>query len=188
VSEHQLYDDATVPDFTTPEWYAERESAPHLDQPLHQGRLKIAARYAIESGCRTAVDLGAGDGGLLSLIAPEFDRVWGYDLQPSNVEAAKARGVDVRYGDITEAIEWAGLAICTETLEHLLDPHGLLHRARDYCEQLVASSPYTETPESHYGFHTFCWDVDGYVDMIERAGWRVVEMSVTDIFQVIRAT
>lgn len=192
-----------VPEHTTPEWYAERESAPHLEQGAHRGRLELAAQYVQVAhefwDVESLVDLGCGDGGLLQLLlqAPwngfgNNVKAWGYDLQQTNVDAAKANrpsGVDVRFGNVLDdPIEWGQMANMTEMLEHLIDPHGFLKFVAEHCDTIVCSSPFTETAESHYAFHTWAWDRDGYHALIEGAGFRVVESDTWSMFQVVLAT
>lgn len=181
---------APVPDHVTPAWYQTRERAPHLEQHGHQGRLHLAAelcaKAAAHYGCRTVSDLGAGDGGLLSLIHAWFDRAWGYDLQPANIDGADSRGVDVILADVTGPnIVTGDLAVCTEVLEHLLNPHGFLSDLPSGV--LVASSPAFETDRSHYPFHTWAWDQVGYGHLVEQAGYRVKAHEITGDFQVLLA-
>jgi 2-polyprenyl-3-methyl-5-hydroxy-6-metoxy-1,4-benzoquinol methylase len=138
-------------------------------------------------GAATVVDLGAGDGGLLSIL-PETVNRWGYDLQRSNVEAAKARGVDVRYADVLrDPIDWAEVAVATEMVEHLVDPVGFLQLVWGHCGAVVLSSPRTETPEQHYEHHLWAWDGHGYREMVRRAGWVVERHDDVGMFQVLTA-
>ena len=190
MSEWRLFPEGTIPEYSTPEWYEGRDRAPHLEEGIHQGRLRLASEMATSAanrhGCVSIVDLGAGDGGLLSTIGGI--RAWGYDLQHSNVDPARQeRGVDVRYGDVvTGDIEWGDLAVATEMLEHLVDPHAFVRRIAEYSRVLVASSPYTETDESHYAFHLWAWDMDGYRALLEQAGYRVERHETVDLFQAIQ--
>lgn len=184
MAEWQLFPPGTIPEWTTPAWYADRERAPHLEQGLHQGRLRLTAAMVRAANPADVVDLGAGDGGLLSLIRDI--PAWGYDLQPTNLDGATERGVDVRYGDVVEGnIDWAELAVATEMLEHLVDPHRFVRRIADHARWIVASSPWTETGQSAYEFHTWCWDQDGYRALLEQAGFRVRRHETVDMFQVI---
>lgn len=197
--EAQLFPPGTIPECATPEWYAEREHAPHLDQPLHRPRLELAAELVTEAARNidrdrgwfvTASDLGAGDGGLLQLLSHTDLICWGYDLQPSNIEAARRRGVDVTLVDVLAGHPTYGdVVVCTEMLEHLVDPHGFVKHLFDngIPRALVASSPHTETAESHYEYHLWAWDGDGYVAMIEAAGWKVTHLHTTGMFQVVLA-
>lgn len=189
----QLFDPADPPEWTTPEWYAGREAAPHLEQEGHRERLLLTAKLceqAIGDGAKSAVDLGAGDGGLLSLLSIPSMSKWGYDLQPSNVEAARRRGVTVALTDISGGYRGvASLVIATELLEHLVDPHGLVRQLSTLRSTrfLVVSSPYTETGDSHYGYHTWAWDRAGYRRLLEDNGWRVIRQETAWISQVCLA-
>jgi len=193
VTEHRLFPQGTVPEYTRPGWYADRERAPHLEQPGHRERLFRAAHSvlasAIELRLDTAVDLGAGDGGLLSLLLghTQLRATWGYDLQPSNVTAARTdRAVDVRLGDVVDgAIEWGDIAVATEMLEHLVDPHAFVRRIAEHSRVLIASSPWGETPDDHYEFHAWAWDHDGYVALLEQAGYGIRAHTTVGSFQVI---
>lgn len=191
MAEYRLYDPGTIPECTTPCWYAGREHAPHLEQPTHRARILAAAAATIETaqilGASTAVDLGAGDGGLLSLLGPSITG-WGYDLQPTNVAAAKNRNVNVGLADITtDTIEWGEIVIATELLEHLRDPHELISSAARHGRALICSSPCEETPESHYEHHVWAWDRLGFAKMITDAGWRIVHHNTIYATQLISA-
>lgn len=185
--EARLFDPAAPPEWVTADWYAGREHAPHLEQDGHRERLMLAAEYvsyARRAGAETVVDLGAGDGGLLSQLPQPR---WGYDLQPTNVEAAARRGVNVILRDVV-ADGWtaADVTVATEFLEHLIDPHGMAARIRESGSRwLVASSPYMETAETHYEFHLWAWDIDGYRAMLESAGWQVRAWGTRWICQVM---
>lgn len=192
--EAKLFPDGYVPAHVTRDWYAERETAPHLEQEGHRERLLLTAvfvRQALDSLNRvapTVIDLGCGDGGLLSLM-PAFCKAYGYDLQQSNVDAAQARGVDVRYGNVLELnLLPADVYVATEMLEHLEDPYKLLRRIHaTETPWLVASSPYTETAESHYEYHTYAWDLEGYTAMFAACGYKVVRQETAWICQVVLA-
>lgn len=189
MAEYCFFEQGTIPEYTTPEWYAERESAPHLEQEMHTPRLHLAAEFVkslIVGGVATkVVDLGAGDGGLLSLL-PGIE-CWGYDLQQTNVDAAKNRSVDVRYGNVFELSdeEFGDVVVATEMIEHLVNPHGFVKMLSEKVNYVVASSPWTETPEAHYGYHTWGWDVDGYAQLFNHFGFEVVRHETTGMFQVL---
>lgn len=188
--EWRLFPEDTIPEWTTPGWYAGREAAPHLEQEGHRQRLIATARMvdqAVLLGADSVTDLGAGDGGLLSIISAPHKL--GYDLQQSNVDAARIRGVDVTLADVVakELIPSADCVVATEFLEHLVDPHELLARlaAKSPARWLVASSPYTETGDAHYGYHTWAWDEAGYRRLLEDNGWQVVSTELAWISQVV---
>lgn len=191
VHEWRLFAQGTVPEWTTAEWYAGRDPAPHLEQELHRDRLVTSAQFvaltAATRGWRTVVDLGAGDGGLLSLLGPGVT-AWGYDLMPANVAHAGHRCVDVQYADVlADEIKWGDIAVCTEMLEHLVDPHGFVRRVAENCKALVCSSPWQERPGTAYEFHAWAWDFDGYRALVEQAGFTVQRQRTVGPFQVILA-
>jgi predicted RNA methylase len=191
VAEWRLFEAGTVPEYTTAEWYLARDGAPHLDQDTHRPRLVASARavaaLAHSLGLHSVVDLGAGDGGLLSLLGPAL-KAWGYDLCPDNVSRARHRKVDVRFGDVLEdPVEWGRIAVATEMLEHLIDPHTFVRTIAQHADALVCSSPWNEHPTSHYEFHTWAWDLDGYRALIEQAGFAVTSQEKVGPFQVTTA-
>lgn len=189
--EHRLFAEGTVPEWTKPEWHALRDRAPHLEQSGHRPRLHAAAKFVetVWTPDMTVVDLGAGDGGLLSLLEGiPVDRKWGYDLTPANINGALGRGQNVILGDCVDGIiEWGDIAIATEMIEHLLDPHTFIRRVAKHSQFLVASSPWTETRNAHYEFHTWAWDVGGYANLIESNGWSILGHITVSWFQVVLA-
>lgn len=189
--EWRLFPEGTVPEYTTPEWYAGRKHAPHINEPVHRDRLQASATFvaqaAFQASLHTLVDLGCGDGGLLTLLGPKIQG-WGYDLSRENVEASKLRGVDVRYGDaLGPDVEWGDIAVATEMLEHLVDPHAFVRRIAEHSRYLVCSSPWDERPGKAYEFHTWAWDVLGYRQMVEANGWKVLRQRQVHRFQIILA-
>lgn len=165
------------PEFASAEWYKDIQSAHHLDESSHNERLMVAAEFvqqAVNLGGRTAVDLGCGDGGLLQLLKERGIESWGYDLMPNNIDyAVNVRGVDARYTDfISDDIKYADIAIMTETLEHMEDPHTVVKQLPS--KYLIASSPYNENNLYHYEFHLWAWDDAGYNSLIEQGGYQII--------------
>lgn len=190
--ETRLFPEGTVPVYTTEEWYAERESAPHVDQDAHRPRLDVAAQMVIQAyePGMSVVDLGSGDGGLLWLISPYIEAPlrWGYDLQQSNVDAAALRGQTVIYGNVlTDNIVYGDIAVTTEMLEHLINPHSYVSYLSTKVRYLVASSPAFETAEAHYEYHTWAWDKDGYAALLSNNGFDVIRHEIVGPFQVVLA-
>ena len=100
---------------------------------------------------------------------------WGYDLIPNNVEYARTvRDVDAKLLNITnDLLEYGDVAIITEVLEHLEDPHTFIKNLSS--KFLVASSPYNETDKVHRKFHIWAWDEEGYQKMINDNGYTIIK-------------
>jgi hypothetical protein len=191
--EWRLFEEGTVPYVSTAEFHRDRDRAPHLEQLHHRPRLELAldcVRAAENWYARpTLSDLGAGDGGFLTLVAPYVGRAWGYDLCPANVAGAAERGADVRLQDFTK--ERPDLGVITtmlEVLEHIARPHELVRAVwKAGVHVLIASSPSNETGTHHDAVHAWAWDMDGYRALLEGGGWSVVRHETTGGHQVILA-
>lgn len=182
-----------VPHVSTAEFHRDRERAPHLEQGIHRERMELAldcVRAAANwYGAPTLSDLGAGDGGFLTLVQPYVGRAWGYDFCPANLAGAAERGVDVRDANFVEdEIELGTIVTATEVLEHVADPHSLVRSLWTRgARVLIASSPWVETDQSHDACHAWAWDMDGYRALVEGGGWSVSRHETTSYFQVILA-
>lgn len=167
MTEYRLQE-STFP--STEEYHRDRERVPHLEQSWHCGRLFAAAKMVRSVKPNSVVDLGCGDGGFLSVIQQYGVRCWGYDFQPSNGEGWDERGVDGRLEDVFNTDfepEWADLAVMTEVLEHLEDPHSTLAWVASNVKYLVASSPKDELPGDHVcDSHIWSWDWEGFEALI----------------------
>ena len=195
VAEWKLFD-GDVAHVSTSAFHKHRERAPHWEQAVHRERLTYALDFvqrAMPERDSFVVDLGCGDGGLVAALRALGINAWGEDFQPSNVAGWEARGVwDVcTFGDFVcdwDSVTYAEVYVMTEVLEHLTDPHGMLRRVRERDANLVASSPYTEHAGSHDECHAWAWDQPGYREMIESAGFHVVDhVTAGGMFQVVRA-
>lgn len=167
--EHRFFDEGTTPFVSTEAYHALRARAPHLEQPGHQPRLLRTAELIEQLQPSSIVDLGCGDGGLLSLLRDTIPS-WGYDFQPSNEPAWRERRVDATLRDVfntRDTIEWGELAVLTEVLEHLVDPHGTVRWVAAHVRYVIASSPHGETPDDHDENHAWAWDRDGYVRLFD---------------------
>jgi trans-aconitate methyltransferase len=182
--EWRLYDPATVPDFTTAAYFAGHDWIPPEVQRGHTERIDMVVDLIDElplDDDLDITDLGAGDGSLLARLTGLFrGKCWGYDLGDANRARAAKMGRDVRHGDIVDGLdtlELGDLVVCTEVVEHLLDPHAWLARLADVIgwRTLVLSSPSTETGDWHYEAHAWAWDPDGYRALAEGAGLEVLE-------------
>ena len=202
MAEWKLFE-GDVADVSTFAFHEHRERAPHLEQGVHQGRLRLAADFVREAVDRIetritapceVIDLGCGDGGLLSLISRlPWVKAYGYDFQPSNEQGWRDRNVTGVLAnfvtDFDTVIPTADIFVMTEVLEHLTDPHRFVRRIRERGDnvQLVASSPFTEHAGSHDACHAWAWDQDGYGELMRQAGFSVERHETVGMFQVIHA-
>ncbi|MFI6274308.1 methyltransferase domain-containing protein [Streptomyces sp. NPDC050988] len=205
MAEWKLFD-GDVPHVSTPEFHQHRERAPHVDQPHHRPRLEGARDLVVQAADELAVqaslseqsasavadvsDLGCGDGGLLQLLAehPHID-AWGYDFQPSNAAGWAERGVTAAAYDVFGAdrdkVRIGEIAVVTEVLEHLADPHGAVRWIGAHALWIVASSPWQERPGRHDECHAWAWDLAGYQALIRQGGFDVEAHGRVGPFQLI---
>ena len=197
MAEWRLFE-GDVPHVSTAEFHADRERAPHLEQPLHRPRLERAAGLVLAAASiwntrvatakLTVSDLGCGDGGLLSLIQ---DRTvaWGYDFAPANLAGWAERGVTAEpldvFGADRDRVKLGDITVVTEVLEHLADPHGAVRWIGEHSRFIVASSPWDESPEWHDECHAWAWDRAGYRALVESGGFRVLRHDIVGRFQVV---
>jgi SAM-dependent methyltransferase len=177
---------------TTKEWYSEREAAHHLEENKHIPRLTQSAllvKDCIDLGASSVVDLGCGDGGFLSLIKEFNIKSWGYDISIKNVEYAKTvRNVDCRYTDFSNdsGIEYGDVAVLTEVLEHLADPHTVIKNLP--AKYLIASSPCNETDQTHYVHHLWAWDEEGFENLLKLGNYKIIKKFIlSKKFQLVLA-
>lgn len=170
---------------STFEYHEHRERAPHLEQTWQNGRMYAAAKMIRKIAPKSVVDLGCGDGGLLSLIS--FIPSWGYDFCPANAEGWKERGVTAEFADVFNTDfepKWGELTIVTEVLEHLKDPHGVVEWIARNSKYIVASSPKDERPGDVCDSHLWAWDWEGYEALLE-PHFTILEHRPVDWSQVI---
>lgn len=185
--------------YTTAEYHKDRPRAMHLEQEGgHRQRLLmagfIAGELAAKHNCKTLVDIGCGDGGLLQLIKLFYKSVWGYDFQPKNVFGGITdRGVSITFCNIINNFQEmhldADVGVLTEVLEHMDNPHLYLEKlhTKTKIKYLILSSPRIETLEKHYEGHIWAWDLDGYRELIIKNGWNILEHHIMDDFQIVLA-
>jgi len=154
----------------------------NLAWPEHDVRTHVMAGLVVASGAKSILDPAAGDGAL-EFIADEmgdFERIVVGDISQPNADLMKrvssGKGWRVTCADINVILEVAprcDIVVLSEILEHLEDPDHTLRLARGKADLLIASSPVMRpgqmdpNPE-----HLWQFDADGYIEMIEAAGWR----------------
>lgn len=179
------------------DFYMDIDLADHINQQEHRPRLMqvldFVSQLTSEDSRLTICDFGCGNGGLIREIESNIsNKVWGYDLLPANIKDAHSKGntENIKYKNFitdTEGIEYPDIAICTEVLEHLVDPDEFLVRLLNNNVQcVVASSPDYENPNYHAPFHLWIFNGDSYKEMFEKTGWKVI-LHHKDFFQYIIA-
>lgn len=177
------------------EWYKDREVADHINESGHRPRLMQVLDFLLQileqHPDLSICDFGCGNAGLIREIESKVsNKIWGYDLCPANVEDAATKGnQNVFYKDfvIEDDITYPDIAICTEVLEHLVDPDTFIKKLlNNGVKFIIASSPDYETPSYHAPFHLWVFNGDSYKEMFVDAGWNVV-LHHKDYFQYIVA-
>jgi|694.fasta_scaffold69579_6 2-polyprenyl-3-methyl-5-hydroxy-6-metoxy-1,4-benzoquinol methylase len=177
------------------EWYKDREAVDHINQAGHIPRLynayELLEEIMAQEEVKTITDFGCGNGGLMRKIKQNFPSVeiWGYDLCPANVQDAKDKGSDVELVDfvLEENLKYPEAVICTEVLEHLVDPDAFLKKLLDNgVKYVIASSPNYETPTSHEEYHLWVFQGNSYADMFTEIGWEVIKHEKS-VFQFVVA-
>jgi 2-polyprenyl-3-methyl-5-hydroxy-6-metoxy-1,4-benzoquinol methylase len=166
------------------EWYKDREAVDHINQSHHRPRLlnahELLNQILQNESIETVADFGCGNGGLMREIQranPDL-KIWGYDLCPANVSEAKDRGSDVELIDfvLEPNLKYPQVVICTEVLEHLVDPDTFLKKLLDKgVKYVIASSPNYETPDQHEDYHLWVFQGDSYAEMFKEVGYEVVK-------------
>lgn len=175
MSEWRLFDEGSVPVFTTDGFFNHHPWVSPADQVGHTERTRMVADLVAEyrGDAQSLSDLGCGDGSLLGLIGELGLKAWGYDAGWENVHRAQSLGLSVSYANfLSDPVDYGDIVVMSEVLEHLLDPHALV-RSLPGC-RLIVSSPGAETADWHYVHHAWCWDEEGYAKLLTDAGWQVL--------------
>lgn len=190
--EWKLFSGGPTPFVSTAEFHADRDRAPHLEQEDHRPRLLAAAEMVADAALRlddnaTVSDLGCGDGGLLSLLEIP---AWGYDFQPTNKAGWAERGVTATALDVfgdRDSVDVGRIAVMTEVLEHIADPHEALRWVSTRARFLVASSPRFERPGAHVPEHAWAWNEGGFSRLISNNGWTILRHEMVGSSQLVLA-
>jgi SAM-dependent methyltransferase len=188
----RFFDEGTTPHVSTYAFHEHRDRAPHLEQEAHRDRLIAAAdmvHHAVALAELTGLpatvsDLGCGDGGLLSLLNAGV-KAWGYDFTPANAAGWRERLVCAYAVDVfadRDKVQFGTVTVMTEVLEHVADPAGVL--AWIGSPYLICSSPWDETGDWHDECHAWAFDLDGYRELIETAGFTLLRHEKVGRFQL----
>lgn len=128
----------------------------------------------------TVMDLGCGDGCLLSEIAPTMaSKFFGADVSAAAVESARKRipGVEFQQINLEKGIPDGtyDVIVLSEVLEHIEDDEGLLRKLAPIARHVVISVPGgpADKVDTHYG-HFRNYDGDLLKRKLEAGGFDVV--------------
>lgn len=181
---YRCFDPTDPPEWLRADVLAEFPNVDHISNWVHQARIQAATDAAValceySAGTTEITDIGTHEAGVLqSLPEPFRSCSWGYEVNRACIEAAVAKGLDVRYADVVnQDVPIAEVIVCTEVLEHLEHPHEFARRLGELGARFaVFSSPHSETVEGHHEWnHAWAWDRPGYRAMLEEAGWRIID-------------
>lgn len=131
---------------------------------LHRERLEAAHHAVQRSGARTVLDLGCGNGDLLSRLTtePRIERIVGVDLcreslgrlqrRLSALDGGPMAQVDLVHACMTEgrtAFRGFDCAVMVETIEHV-DPHRLSALERAVFHQMRPATVVVTTPNAEF--------------------------------------
>jgi hypothetical protein len=163
-------------------FYSAEELARVYDHPYdhrhwsdHRDRVAFTADLLGHMRPKSVADLSCGDGAIVRYAnlgdIPTF--LGDYAGVPMSAASnVPGPGIDI-CGPIEETIhliEPVDVFVCSETLEHIEDPDGLLRDIRAKASRLLLSTPSGESdannPEHYWGWNTTDIDI-----MLKAAGW-----------------
>lgn len=166
-------------------FYSSEELKQIYDKPYdhtrwddHRTRIALTTRlarwYADSYRVQTIADLACGDAAIITALGgPERlcitdDLLLGRPIEESVID-----------------LDPVDMFICTETLEHVRDPDGLLAEIRRRAKILILSTPDGEisdaNPEHYWG-----WNTEEVENMLHAAGWKVDRVLMYDTQLVYR--
>ena len=143
----------------------------HTRWPDHVERVAhttgVLDRLADQTGADSVADLSCGDGAIVTGSRHPWRRCCYGDIAMTGTPIEKA---------IT-GIKPVDVFVCSETLEHVEDPDGLLAAIRAKSRALLLTTPADEADDSNLE-HYWSWGVEDLDAMLDAAGWarREVEL------------
>lgn len=136
--------------------------------------LALIRRYAPSPQRVTVADLSCGDEAIIGGIRKEraVQRSYTGDLAPGReFEGPIERTIS--------EVPSVNLFVCAETLEHLDDPDSVLAQIREKAQLFVCSTPVGAWDDAN-AQHLWAWSVAEVSQMLESAGWRIVQYCEVD--------
>jgi len=162
----------------SPEDLAEIYARPHDSARWHDHNVRVDVTIALGRGVEQVdclADLSCGNA--------KIARAIGSHLPERHIHLGDlAPGYEL-CGPIEETLEQipdVDLFVCSETIEHLDEPAGVLLDIRRKASHLVLSTPVGAWGESNRE-HYWAWDRQGVEDMLESAGWSLLAYNELDM-------
>lgn len=133
-----------------------------------------------EIGIATVGDMSAGGSRITPAIAAH------YGIAPTLGDLGRHYGYP-NVGTLQETLplqEVFDLYVCSETLEHLLDPDTDLALIRKHAKYLLLTTPTMETPELVSHGHLWCWEREDVEKMLVDAGFTPFEFEQISLFGI----
>lgn len=148
------------------------------DQRIYGGSLAhiVASRLP---AVRSVLDVGGSTG----IVGRAFRARWGCDVtvvDPSAVELARAEGCQQIHAS-AEAVETfpaVDLALLCRTVDHLLDPMGVLTRLARTSARLIVDAMHVEgwPASARYKIdHPYAFTAETFAAMVTASGWDIVQ-------------
>jgi hypothetical protein len=144
--------------------YDHRRWPDHIERVTET--VRVLDRFAAQTYARSVADLSCGDGAIVNQSGhPWKRRVMGDFTSTGPIETAL---FDLAPVD---------MFVCSETVEHLVDPDAVLAKIGDVAQHLPLTTPCgevgDENPEPYWG-----WDAEAVHDMLTAAGWSTRSMEL----------
>jgi SAM-dependent methyltransferase len=127
---------------------------------------------------RRILEIGCGDGRLLSLLAAS-NEVYGVDASQTGVDKCAARGIRAQCLDVSSQplpfpSDYFDSVIILETVEHLMNPYYALLEIRRVVREngkLICSVPNPAT--GHPYLYPGLFDFSNFTDFLRQVGWQI---------------
>lgn len=130
----------------------------HVERVAHT--TAVLDRLAAEMNAETVADLSCGDGAIVGGSQHPWQRRILSDIAATGVPIEKA----------IADLDPVDVFVCSETLEHVEDPDGLLAAIRAKARALLLTTPADEADDLNPE-HYWSWGVEDLRTMLTNAGW-----------------
>ena len=169
--------------------------------PVKPRHREIARIIANAKGSGRVLDLGCGEGKILGMLPAGYEK-YGVDISKNALKLADNKDVILRVCDLNREFppdKGFDFIICSEVLEHLENPYGVLKGSREALAEgglFLATIP-NVTHWKHVSSmlngrfpdydrtHVHFWDLLGFIRLLQDNGFRVIEHYPTDFYPYV---